>query len=727
MRPAASRSTLPKLIAALLCVLAGSMLTSLALETALSDADIGASLMSRTLWRRIVNRLHELSGEGGGALELVDGRLVAQVSLAAVGVCVASLAVFCWIFGSGLAAVLGKRRLSAMLGEWGLYGWLWWLIPGAWEGLRLIAAEHRLEALNTFLLAVPEFWYALAIGGWLATFFMLSSRLPHNSVALQRDVGPGGFAATVLIMAALYAAVFTAMNWQLYRGLLVPHGDSAMYEEHLWNLTHGKGFRSYLDRGLFLGEHIQVIHLLLTPIYLLWPSHLLLELCESLALAAGALPVYWIVRRHCGSKRVATLLAGAYLLYFPLQFLDIAIDLKTFRPIAFGVPLVLFALDQLERGRYGTMIVLLLFALSAKEDYALVIAPLGVWIALRQARSRASLQKRTGGVAGMAASGDGPPTEAPARMASGRLGVLGLMLAVFGAVYLVIATQVVIPWFRAGAEVHYARYFSKFGETLGEIGWNMLSNPGLLFGELLTVNTVVYALGLLLPLGFVPLLAPGRLAVGLPLFCLLCLNEIAQDPRHHFHAPLVPIVFWASAAGLATPTMGLRRATSMSRTADLVAHAIKVRRWYWPAYFVFTTSLAAGIFFSLSPLGLRFWDRGSQYYWQSLYVPGPRAEMFQRVEQLIPKDSRVASTDFVHPRFTHYERSYDYSEYPRAVNDNKPGAPPDTDYIVIDTRHRYSKIRQPAQIPEYRNNFEDWELMPVETDGYFIVLRRRER
>ena len=57
----------------------------------------------------------------------------------------------------------------------------------------------------------------------------------------------------------------------------------------------------------------------------------------------------------------------------------------------------------------------------------------------------------------------------------------------------------------------------------------------------------------MVPLALLPLLSPSRLLVGMPLIVLLCLNEIAQSfpaPVHHFHAPLVPILFWAAAAGL---------------------------------------------------------------------------------------------------------------------------------------------------------------------------------
>jgi hypothetical protein len=133
------------------------------------------------------------------------------------------------------------------------------------------------------------------------------------------------------------------------------------------------------------------------------------------------------------------------------------------------------------------------------------------------------------------------------------------------------------------------------------------------------------------------------------------------------------------------------------------------------------------MFYGLSPLSIGFWDPDSGSYWRQLYVVGKRAELFPRVLQEIPEGerARVASTDFVHPRFTHFERSYDYSDFLRAVNNYQPGVPPDTDYIVIDTQHPYSKIKRPDQVPEYRDHPDQWELLPDTTDGYFIVLKRK--
>ena len=91
----------------------------------------------------------------------------------------------------------------------------------------------------------------------------------------------------------------------------------------------------------------------------------------------------------------------------------------------------------------------------------------------------------------------------------------------------------------------------------------------------------------------------------------------------------------------------------------------------------------------------------------------------------IPATARVASTDFIHTRLTHCERSYDYSGYLRAVNNYQPGVPQDTDYIVIDTGHRYSEIRSADQVRELKETPEQWELLPDSTNGHFLILRRR--
>lgn len=632
-------------------------------------------MLSRGLHRSVVESL------GGKHQVSLIGEVTATVPLLSLILGNLLIAAIAWPFGSWWIAHRSGAAYRDALAIFGTRGWLWGVVPIAWEGLRIAATVLQWNDLTLLLNASCPLWFAVAAAGWAATFWQLASR----PVTVLSDHPPPRFRIPISVWVAVgvYFVAFTAMNWSLYWNLLVPHGDSAMYEEHLWNLLHGKGFRSYLDNGrLFLGEHIQVIHLLLLPLYALWPSHLLLELCESLALASGACAVFWIAARHTQSRKAATCLAIAYLAYAPVQFLDIAIDFKTFRPIAFGVPLLLFGIDQMERGHRGRMSLLFLLALSAKEDYAIILAPLGVWIFLFGPTGRG--WRLTGG-----------------------------LFAFLSTAYLLLVLKVAIPWFRDGAEVHYVGYFDKFGTTLTEVATNILGNPALLFSELLTTQTVMYALLLLIPLACLPLLSPTRLAVALPLFGLLCLNQIAQDPRHHFHAPLLPVIFWAAAAGINRFHFPRSRATESSRSfAGRVSCCC---------------ALASGAFFTIGPLSIAFWDPHSAYHWRTNYERTERAKRFASVIEQIPKTARVFSTDFVHPRFTHYERSYDYSDYPRSSDAERKSPLPGEEYfIVIDTQHRYSKIKTPQDIPEYRDHPDEWERLPDDTEGYFIVLRRRQ-
>ena len=110
---------------------------------------------------------------------------------------------------------------------------------------------------------------------------------------------------------------------------------------------------------------------------------------------------------------------------------------------------------------------------------------------------------------------------------------------------------------------------------------------------------------------------------------------------------------------------------------------------------------------------------------RKLWARDPRADQFEKVFAKIPRESRVASTDFVHPRFTHHERSYDYSKVLRRVANYEDRVPDDTDFIVIDARGPYSGIKSPDQVRERQTEPDRWKVLPDETDGYFIVLRRK--
>ncbi len=653
----------------------------------LTDAALMARVWPSDVNTRIVSLL------GGGVETNVLGVPEATLSIFAVWIRLAGLtAIFCGL-SQLRRRVQNPVRVAACVGLWqtSLVGcgcvawWLLWLI-----------GDLGIAPLAAFCVGVLPVWMMvlLATFCWIWWQAIVSLR-PIDEQILPADgrlrFRPIAFLAVAMLS---WIGVSFWLNDCLYQQLMIPHGDSAMYEEHLWNVWHGKGFRSYLDQGLFLGEHIQVIHLLLLPLHMLWPSHRLLELAESIALGSCSIPIYLIALRYTRNSWAAALLGVAWLFYFPMHFLDIAIDQKTFRPIALGLPFLFWMIHFAERRRLYCAGVCLLLVLSAKEDMALLTCPLLAVLALLA---------HQGALSG--------PSSSDLDDKRARNWLLGL--SVFSAVYLTAVVLVIIPAFRSGEHVHYSRYFGELGGTPGELIRTALTQPMRVVSQMLSVRTLLYVCVFLAPLAFFPLRRPWLLLSGGLTFGMLSLLEFGGPeagglppvPYHHFHAPLLAVVFWA----------GIRAVSN----ADCQSRATLV------LFCCIATSLTG----SLMPFGVGFWSHESSFGRSQLFCPDDprrqkRAAMVAVVVDMIPATARVASTDYIHTRLTHCERSYDYSGYLRKVNNYEPGVPPDTDYIVIDTGHRYSAVKTAADVRELQSEPGEWELMPDVTDGIFLILKR---
>ena len=693
--------------------LLGSLLLSGMFYTVMSDTNL-----SQVFWP---NDIHEffISCLGGDTTKSVSGVSQTNLPAASVFLRVAGALLGMTILSHWTASskrptnvlpveVKSKascRSLSfssraAAIARPGLFAGVWLTV---WFAAPLVSQTSFIAFVATTTPYALALILASILNEWLSQISGASAINPVSATA-----GSGRMELAVVVIAIFaWEGMSFWMNERLYAGLLVPHGDSAMYEEHLWNVWHGKGFRSYLDQGLFLGEHIQVIHLLLLPLHMLFPSYLTMEACASFSLAICAIPVFSIARRHSGSSRAAMWLALGWLLFFPMHYLDIAIDLKTLRPSCYGMPFLFWGIDFAERRKLWRSSLFFLIALSTQEDFSLVVGSIGLVLFLSQWQAKAGFSsENTVSV----------PGKLITPFSKWSLGVL-----LFSIIYVLLAVLVVIPAFRDGAHVHYSRYFGDLGSSPGDLVRTALREPSKVLGVFFSFRTLTYLVMLTIPLGGLVWRRPVYLLAGVPTFVMLSLIQLGNEsgssagssavdmapqippiPYHHFHAPLLPILLWAAAAGLSQNP----RAIQLAR-------------------FAFLCALLTSVTGSMMPMGANFWSAESSYGWRNLYVPGPRAAEFEKVIAQIPVTSRVASTDYAHTRFTHFERSYDYSDYLRAVNNYQPGMPADTDYIVLDTSHPYSKVRTLAEVRELQVEPEKWEVLPDETGGLFIILKRK--
>ncbi len=110
-----------------------------------------------------------------------------------------------------------------------------------------------------------------------------------------------------------------------------------IFVQGVWLLNQGETPFVTLRGSHLLGDHFSVVLYLLAPVYRLFPHPATLLWLQTIALSTGALPVYLLAAQRLGSRWWGALLALVYLMYPPLQYLN----LFDVHPESFAVPSLL--------------------------------------------------------------------------------------------------------------------------------------------------------------------------------------------------------------------------------------------------------------------------------------------------------------------------------------------------------------------------------------------------
>jgi uncharacterized membrane protein len=283
----------------------------------------------------------------------------------------------------------------------------------------------------------------------------------------------------------------------------------------VWWTAHGHPLRMTNLHGeqiSRLAAHVDPLLAVFGPLWWIWPSPDLLLVAQALAIATGALPVYWLARKHLGSPRAALGFALAYLLYPATGWLT----LNEFHPVALATPLLLFAFWFLDNDRLVPFVLSAIAAAASKEEIGLVVAGFGIWYALARRRVGA-----------------------------------GLVIAALGLAWSVIAIAVVIPHFHTAGESDFYGRYSEVGGSAAGIVKTAFTHPSRIAHAAFTGRDVRYVLQLVLPLAGLSLLAPLVLIAALPELALNLLSATPTQTSIHFHytAGLIPPLVVAAVLG----------------------------------------------------------------------------------------------------------------------------------------------------------------------------------
>ena len=190
----------------------------------------------------------------------------------------------------------------------------------------------------------------------------------------------------------LYASVFTGFAIVRHLAFQSQSTDLGTMAQVVWNTAHGHFLESSTNTGqmIRLGVHVDPFLALMAPLWWAWPSPLLLVTLQALAVSAGALPVFWLARKHLASERAAAFFALAYLLFPATQF-DTFAPATGFHAVTIAIPLLLYAIWFLDEDRLVAFAVVGLLAATTKEEVPLLVGILGIWYGSSHGRWRVGL------------------------------------------------------------------------------------------------------------------------------------------------------------------------------------------------------------------------------------------------------------------------------------------------------------------------------------------------
>jgi uncharacterized membrane protein len=550
----------------------------------------------------------------------------------------------------------------------------------------------------------------------------------------------------LLVLIVAYTIGFSAMSLRLHQAQLTHKSDLGQMDLALWNTSRGRFVQEIKGDSVStrLTDHVEPIFLPVSLIFWLWDDVRALLILQSLLLALGALPVFWLARsrvRRSGSQAhggesplsappnaklrtpnypgwIGLAFAFVYLMFPALQ----ASNLTEFHAITLAVPLILLALWFADRERWLRFAVSCILLMAVKEEAALLAFMLGLYVVSKSVAERLSRRRAAAGPAKISTSPwvqvddsrithhESRPTHHESRLPhhlsrSTRLVPLltGLLIAGLGLAWFAVATFIIIPGHAAtvygdATSVYFQRY-GELGHSVGTILRSLLTRPGLVYRTVTQPLRLRYLLTLLAPVGFLALLAPEILLLSAPLLVANLFSSYAAQYSGAFHysAPLVPYFLAAAIVGAGRL---LRWLNPRDRQLGDRSRA-RFFRWTALAAWLLAWSLGWQVAQGYTPFGNQFrWPEITHHH-----------RLLARFTSQVPREAPGSATPALFPHLSHREKLYLFPHLG------------DSQWALLDVTG--STDMHPAAMRDqvqHMLNFGEWGVLDG-ADGYLLLAR----
>ncbi|MBX5452029.1 MAG: DUF2079 domain-containing protein, partial [Thermogemmatispora sp.] len=478
--------------------------------------------------------------------------------------------------------------------------------------------------------------------------------------------------------------------------------DLGIMDQAVWSIVHGAvphqticnivgDTNCYSSNGISrFAIHFEPVLFLVALFYLFWATPKTLLVLQTLVVATGAFPAFWLARLRLRNDWIAIGFALLYLLH-PLQNLAL---LNDFHAVTFTSALLLFVLYFMYTGQTAWLFVCAVLAMACKEEIPILVGLFGLWSLLFQRRWRS-----------------------------------GLGLVLLALVW--IGLELVITRLSGGPLL--ASRYAHLGNGPLDIAKNILLHPlSILKQYVLERQHFFYLRQVLSPTGYLPLLAPWVLVLALP---TLALNLLSSKPDmysglYHYNAEIVPVLIFASIEAVVVIAWAVQRLLAGGSTLWQRMMAAW-RRWQasWTIRNPFSAlvesrgALSWGQIVSLVLLMVYLLfsvARADDAHGTMPFSPGfkwpvisAHTQLAEHFIQMIPPEASVSAQSALVPHISHREHIYLF-----------PYADQQADYVFLDVTSDMYPLFLGSYVAEVKKVlFSGQYGIVAAQDGYLLLKR----
>ena len=328
-----------------------------------------------------------------------------------------------------------------------------------------IQAASFAAIFTRIIFIISELLFLALTYFWMKTKNSLILKIENMFKNNKQEVILAGFIV-------LYAIYFVSASFLRHDNFYTGRYDLGNMDQVVWNTINGRIFQTSSDSfdgiGIIsrLSAHADFILILFSPFYLIWDNPKMLLLIQTIILAFGAIPLFFIAKKVLKNKNIALTFAFIFLINPAVNFTN----LYDFHPVVLATTFLLATFYFLLIRKYALFLLFAILSAITKENVWIIIALLGGYVFTKNIFAK-----------------------------GWKLKILGMatFIASFSIFYFL--ASYAIPNARGAG--HFAlEYYSEFGESPKEIIKNVAFSPSKVISIILDKDRLGYLYQIFSPL-----------------------------------------------------------------------------------------------------------------------------------------------------------------------------------------------------------------------------------